>query len=196
MTLEKAHNPSSSPWDTNTMTKQISIAISFLFLVVPGASAGDDSNLIHSKDGMVQINLPPGWRELTNVERKQDIQIQCVKTAAMSRVFSDPIENFKSNSMDDNAKAFVEAVVNGGDIENCTATGPKKLTVNGVKALQYEMRGRIKSQDVIYQITFVDSPTRLNGIMSFTTPSHWEEMQDDFRSIYGSFKLARPPSRK
>ena len=64
----------------------------------------------------------------------------------------------------------------------------KDLKIGNYPAVQYEVRGMVGNLNVIYVKTFIETPTRWNQVLCWTTPSHLDEVRPDFQSIYESFK--------
>ncbi|HEV2972205.1 MAG TPA: hypothetical protein VGY55_19685 [Pirellulales bacterium] len=151
------------------------------------ASGADDSKVLQSKDKRVQIILPEGWETtvLAGVLERH-IQAKSPDKGAFLVVISEPKGDLKFKSLREYADATMRMAREKKKIEDRTETGPKELKINGADAIQYEVSGTTKNVKVRFLDTYIETTTRWNQVNTWTTPSHWDETQDDFRAIYQS----------
>jgi len=64
----------------------------------------------------------------------------------------------------------------------------KEMQIGDYPAVRYEVSGTLGNLSVLYVKTFIETPTRWNQVLCWTTPSHLEDVRGDFQSIWNSFK--------
>jgi hypothetical protein len=168
-------------------------AISALMLVAAFAVScdklGGNGSDATSKDGRVQIHLPSGWHEAELPGSIGKIQAKAAADRdAYVSVISEPKEDLHHDSIQDYARSILKIEASKGKLSNRSTTGPKDLKVGDYPAVQYEVRGTAGNINVVYVKTFVETPTRWNQILCWTTPSHLDDVRGDFQAIYESFK--------
>lgn len=157
-------------------------AVSFLIGVACGA---DHSTVIQGKDKRSEITLPGGWEpaELQGVAEKR-IQAKCTAKNAFVVVISEA----KLKTVKEYAKAILAINAKNAKLKNRTISEPKELKINGVNAIQYEIRATVDSTNFVFLKTFIESPKYWHHVDAWTTPSHWDEVQEDLRAINESVK--------
>jgi hypothetical protein len=144
---------------------------------------------VQSKDKLVEVTLPDGWETATLPSAFARIQARCAEKNAFCIVISESKEDFNHKSIKEYADTILQIEEKQTKMADRTVSGPKAVKVNGADALQYEVRGTFKNLKLCYLKTFMETPTRWNQVMCWTTPSNWELAQDDFRKINESLKV-------
>ncbi len=165
--------------------RRILASFALLFFAAGATSA----HPLQSKDSKLEVVLPDGWEAATLPNPSAKLQAKCLEKAAFCIVISESKEDFGHNSLEEYAKMILELEEHRSKLENRSVSGPKLIKLNGVDAIQYEIRGTTKNLKLHFLKTFIESPTRWNDVMCWTTPSHWEELQDDFQQINETFKV-------
>ncbi len=169
----------------------VTLAISALLLAC-FAGCADNVNILTSKDNRVLVALPNGWEAtLIPDAPSRAIQARSPDKAALVIVISEAKEDHKFKSLKEYADATMKIAHENKDLKDQVEKQPKKLTINGSDAIQYELSATEDGLIVRYLRTFIETDTRWNHVDAFTTPSHWDESQDDFRALYESLK--EPP---
>lgn len=150
-----------------------------------GGGGGD----VKSKDGRVQIHLPGGWHEaeLPNSIGKIQAKSGTDKNAYCS-VITEAKEDVHQKSIQDYARFILKLEGGKTKLADRNVSDPKDLKVGDYPSVQYEVRGTLGNLSVVYVKTFIETPTRWNQVLCWTTPSHLEDVRGDFQSIWESFK--------
>ena len=173
------------------MTKSTSLFVVIL-LAFSAASCnkfGGGGSDAKSKDGRVQIHLPDGWNEAELPGSIGKIQAKAGpdKNAYVS-VISEPKEDVHHHSIQEYAQSILKIEAGKSKLADRTVSDPKDMKVGDYSAVQYEVRGTMGNVSLVYVKTFVETPTRWNQVLCWTTPSHLNDVRGDFQSIWESFK--------
>jgi ASC-1-like (ASCH) protein len=171
------------------MVKQFVLSFPIICLLAGIASCADEPKVVESKNKRVQVTLPSGWDSATlpNVSDRL-IQARCPGKNAFVIVVAEPKQDLKHNSVKEYAETMQKLKAGKKTIEDRTVSEPKALKINGQDALQFEVRGTLKNVKLTYLETYIDLPAHWTCVTNWTTPSHWDEAQDDFRAIYESLR--------
>jgi len=148
-----------------------------------------DTGVVQSKDKSVQITLPDGWETAVLTGPKAKIQAECSKKNAYVVVKSAEKSEFNIRSNQSAAAAILanEEKTQRMKLSDRVVTGPKSFAVNGNDVEQYEVRGAFGYAKIVIEEYFIESPTRWNQIIIWTTPSHLDEVEADKRAMVESF---------
>jgi predicted small secreted protein len=150
-----------------------------------GGSGGDAK----SADGRIQLHLPSGWREAEIQGSIGKIQAKSgADKDAFVSVISEPKADLHHDSIQDYAHSILAIEAGKGKLANRTVSEPKNLKIGECPAVQYEVRGTVGHTNIVYVKTFVETATRWNQVLCWTTPSHLDDVRADFQAIDESFK--------
>jgi hypothetical protein len=176
--------------------KKSSIAV-VVAVVVCGFVAGVSSAAVEVADhsGHAKVSLPDGW-EKSGVAQTPGTTIG---TNAQIEGYVELISESKEDIADANIAEYAEHVLkleeSQGKLTDRQVSEARKLEVNGMPAVQYEVRGTLNKLKFVYLKTFVETPHRWNQVMCWTFPSHWNDCQADFKSIYESLREIEPAQK-
>lgn len=124
--------------------------------------------VVTSTDGKARVKLPMHWRLLKNLN--DDAQLQAGNLAReeylmvineLKSDFEGTLEEYGALVSDNLKDALKDAEM----------SGPEKITVNGVDALQYEVSGSINNVSIAYLLTAVEGPESFHQISEWTLKS-------------------------
>jgi hypothetical protein len=131
--------------------------------------------------------LPSGWQVTDLPEAVGTLQAKSVRKGAFVSLISEPKEDLNFKTIDEYAETILTIEGKQRTIQARTISPAKRLNLNGRSAIQYEVRGILDNIKIVYLKTFVESESRWTQVMAWTSPSHWNEVQDDFRVLNQSF---------
>jgi hypothetical protein len=135
-----------------------------------------------------QVTLPDGW---VVGEPQKDTGIVLAKNEDLhghAQVVSESKEDFTHKNIAEYAGAVLKIEEAKTKLKDRQVSEPRKLEVNGMPAVQYEVHGAAQNTKLVYLKTFIETPNRWNQVVCWTIPSHWDECQPGFKSIYESLK--------
>jgi hypothetical protein len=167
----------------------VSLAICLAGCTPPAANV---PQIVQSKDKRVEATLPRGWETAALLGASDRfIQGKCSAKNAYVEVVHEPKQDFNHKSVREYAKVILGIQGKRSKLANRTVSPQKELKVSGADAVQFEVRGTLNNVNVVYLETFIETPSYWTHVSEWTTPSHWNDVQDDFRAIYES--LAEVP---
>ena len=140
-----------------------------------------------SKDGRVAITLPEGWEDAAELPNKvAQIKAKNIAISAFAVVLSEPRDDF----VDMTLERYAQIVLDEGKerLRDRHVSEPKKLTVNGYPALQYDITASTDTVKLVFVRTIIESPTRYNEVVTWTTPSHVAKAKPQMEAILKSFR--------
>lgn len=150
-------------------------------------SAKGKTKIVKSTDGFSQITVPESWSETTTLNEAAVIQVANAAAEKYLIVISEPKEDFSENTtVDDYYNIILENFKTG--LENANLHPPVKTTVNGKKALQFEVQGEVNKIKAAYIVTIVETDKNFHQIMSWTLQSRYEKNKAELLDVVSSFK--------
>jgi len=160
-----------------------------LALLLPSCDKlGGSGGNARSQDGRIQLHLPSGWSEAQLPGSIGKIQAKATFKDAYCSVISESKQDLKHNSIQDYARSILAIEVGKAKLKDRTVSDAKDLKVGDYPAVQYEVRGTVNNINVVYVKTFIETPTRWNQVLCWSTPSKVDNARGDFQAIYESFK--------
>lgn len=142
--------------------------------------------VIRSSDGKIQVSVPPSWKSTTELNDKAELQVSDVPNEMYMIVLTDNKADYTDMDLDRHSVATLDALTKAMTYSN--RVGPTKMTINGNPAIQYEVRGEIKSVNVVYIHTTVETSQHYQQIVSWTLQSKYAEREATLKDAINSFK--------
>jgi hypothetical protein len=149
------------------------------------ASAAEVKQTLVSSDKQTQITLPKGWvdtlepSDTSTIEATKDnlyVTVQTETKADFQGLFS--LQDFADMSRD----------VGAAIINNPQVSGPTEVTVNGHRALQYEVRGDFSGLQMVQLHTTVETPNNYHHILVAASTSEFDRERSALETIVQSFQ--------
>src|SRR5262249_49486062 len=99
---------------------------------------------------------------------------------------SDNKSEFPDLTLEQDANTTLKKMLAG--LKNPVITPPKNLTINGNKAIQYQIHGLFNSTPVVYIHTTVETKTQYTQIVTWTQESKFEANRPVMEQIITSFR--------
>lgn len=167
-------------------------------VAAPPRASPPPTTTLRSKDGTIEVALPPGWEEalegspMRKAVAQPDAKIVARKTGTPSFAiaFRNAKEDYTAKTLEEFAAKTVE--VEAKKIADRTVSAPRKLLLGGKQAIQYEIQHDRSGVVLIYRETFTESAKHWVQIRCMTTPSHRKELDEDCMAIGASLRELPP----
>jgi hypothetical protein len=144
------------------------------------------SSILTSPDGRSQITLPPGWQEDRALHEKADLTASNRREEMYIIVLSEDKSDFQQMNLEKHSETTRASL-----LQNATSpqtSEPKRFTINGHPALQYEIRAGIDNVNVVYLHTTVETPKNFHQIVAWSLKSRFEKNLPTLEQVIESFK--------
>ena len=155
--------------------------------------APTDNGTVVSADGKVRIDLPKGWRKLDSPNPDATLLAGNPSKDEYLMVISHSRKDF-DGTLEDHAKTTLAGVL--GNVTNPDVTEPISRTVNGMRAIQREIRGVVENRKVAYLHTSIEGADAYHQVLAWTLQSQHDTSFPVLRQAVESFREipASPPS--
>ena len=156
-------------------------------VTVEDATARGPSDLENAATN-VRITVPAGW-VVVNGDRRHSADIYTTSPGQdmNAAVFSESVSVLSQFDLENNAKQYRWLIAEGLDrFEGESRTGLTSL--NGNPAVQYEIRGTVNGQPVVYLHTTVKGRDNYYQVVGWTTESQYRSNKGALEAIIGSFR--------
>ncbi len=144
-----------------------------------------------TRDGRVQVTLPPGWAEATLPNATGLLQAKSVIKDAYVDVFvtakADVTEGLQAFA-DRNRAAMARA----SKVQGRQATPMEQVAVAGGTGYRYTVTGTFNGIRLVYVNTYVETARQIVHVECWTLPSHEDEARPDFEFIAAHLVDAPP----
>ncbi len=142
--------------------------------------------ILKSIDGQSQIVLPSGWKEYRKLNDAAELQAANLGKNLYILVLTESKDDFDQITLKQHS-----ALTRNSLLKSLTApevTGPKKLTVSGYAAIQFEIRGQLDSTKICYLHTTVETAQNFHQILAWTSKSGFEKNKEELQQVVNSFR--------
>jgi hypothetical protein len=166
----------------------VGIAVPFMMLGRAVQEVGrqfTQSHMALSQDGVSQVTLPFGWTQAAKSSNEDAVLEANSGLESSMVIITEPRKDYDfglERYSEVTRKAIAEKQ-SGAKI-----SGPRKLTINGCRAIQYELRGSMDGEKVVTLHTCVETARRFHQIIVATTPSTYDEEKEELKGIIASFR--------
>lgn len=136
----------------------------------------------------VSITVPSGWMKIgEDLRRSHDIYATQPSKLLYATVLSEDNADLKRFGLADNSLQYRKLIRDGlGNFEDETKTDVTRI--DGHKALQYEIRGTVDDQAVVYLHTTVEGADGYYQVVGWTTADRYRENKDVLEDVVESFE--------
>ncbi len=136
----------------------------------------------------VRITVPSGWvAEKGGLRRSADIYATYPPRGLYTKVLSESDAVLNQFDLENNAEQYRWLIQRELDrYEGETRTGLSSL--NGNPAVQYEIRGTVDNQPVVYLHTTIKGREKYYQVVGWTTESSYQENEETLKRVVDSFR--------
>ena len=155
--------------------------------VVNDATINGPSDLENASTN-VRITVPNGWVVAGSDKRgSADIYTTYPSQDMSAAVFSEGVSVLNQFDLENNAKQYRWLIEE--DLDRFEGESPTGVTsLNGSPAVQYEIRGTVNGQPVVYLHTTVKGRDNYYQVVGWTTESQYRSNKGTLETIIGSFR--------
>ena len=159
---------------------------------VPAPKPPATSVVIQSKDQTLRIVTPPDWRSDT-LNSKAELQACDAPQQACVVVLSDSKASAQGVTLERYSRATRGLILK--NIASGDERGPKAIRIGAHDALQWELRGHVKTTNIVYLHTVVEGATRFYQIVAWTPDQLFAREQATLQRVVSSFDDSPPGPR-
>lgn len=148
----------------------------------------DGPAVLRNTSTNVSIIVPSGWMKVgEDLRRSHDIYAMQPSKLLYTTVLSEDDANLKRFGLADNSLQYRKLIRD--QLENFESETKTEVTrIDGRKALQYEIRGTVDDQPVVYLHTTVEGADGYYQVVGWTTADRYRENKDVLESVVESFE--------
>ena len=164
------------------------LAVLLLSVALPAGAGRNpaEPSTVTSRDGGSKLLLPAGWKARPHLNDAADLQVASAKKNCYLVVLSEKKARLGILSLEEHSRFGREAVLQGLE-DGVESAGPNYLEIDGRRAVQYELRGKISGLKVAYLHTTVEGIDSFHQIVAWTTQSRFEKNRAAIESVIESF---------
>ena len=162
----------------------------------PRPPVAPSPKVISSADGQCRLTVPPGWAEDPELNAGAELQVSNKKDELFAVVMTESKSDLDEMSKEKYSRITRRALAKS--LKSSKTTGPKKLTISSVPALQYQVSGKMDGLDVVYLHTAIEGKKNFYQILAWTQKSKFDTIRPMLDQIISSFQEveAAPPAKK
>ena len=149
------------------------------------AAAAQNTKTMKASDEKSQISVPKSWDTL-ELNDSAEIEVGNAEEEAYLIVLNEAKEDLYGWNLDKHSRVTLGNLLS--NMAFPTVTGPKSIKVGSSPAVQYEIRGAMNGQNIIYVHTTVDGPKYFSQILAWTLPSRVDEVKPQLMSAIATFR--------
>ncbi|MEM1253707.1 MAG: hypothetical protein AAGI69_14840 [Cyanobacteria bacterium P01_H01_bin.21] len=144
--------------------------------------------LLRNEESDVQLTLPEGWVDVQSLRSDADLYVAREDRTMYVLVLAEPKSSEVGTfSLANNATQYLSFLDRGLAQEQAeVATNMNSL--NGLDAVQYEVRGNVENQPIVYLHTTVEGETSYYQVVGWTSAAEYPAARDELQTVIQSFR--------
>ncbi|GIP33310.1 hypothetical protein [Paenibacillus sp. J2TS4] len=139
-----------------------------------------------------EITLPGGWSQIHGLNEEASLQASYITNASENYmvVLSEPKEDFEEgHTLSDYYDLIMEMQLTDEVIGNSNYTDAVELEINGLPAVQFEVRGEVDKVKIAYLFTLVESESGFHQLIFWTNDQKLDENKQTYLDAINTFKV-------
>jgi hypothetical protein len=175
---------------------RLTAAATVLALAACATPTARKTSTVYSDDGISELDVPEAWRTRPNIARSASVRLGddsdgiylLVNTYLPHEVREPSFEAFAES-----LSARLMKQLGGG-----TISAPRRFTVNGRPALEYEVAGKSGALPLVYLSTVVDGERARHHLVSWAVAERYRAARGMMREVAATFRESaeRRPEKK
>ncbi len=145
-----------------------------------------EPSTITATDGQSQITLPVGWSVQKDLHDDAELQAANLRQEQYVIVLTENKADFVDTDLASYADVVLDSFLENVETED-RPTG-RSVSINGAKALQYEIRGTVDNIKVVYWLTAVEGSQNYYQVLTWTLASKAEQNAPILQEVAQSFR--------
>lgn len=141
---------------------------------------------IASDDGKTKVTVPGTWTKLPELNKRASLQVGNKSKEVYLIVITDTKADLDNFTLEKHHQQTRDRMLQ--KMKNSSATQPVSLTIDGHPALQNELTGTEKGNNVVFLHTTVDDGDHFQQILAWTLKSQWQKQDQLLREVTTSFR--------
>lgn len=152
------------------------------------SSVSDDgkTKVFTSSDGRSQVTAPTDWRTMTDLNSSAEIQIGAAFAEEYLVVLTESESDSTGYTLEEYATTIRDNFTKS--VDNTLIGAPANLTINGLPAIQYEIRGTADDIDIVYWLTAIQGEKNLFQVVGWTLADEVDTHRDEILGVVSSFE--------
>jgi hypothetical protein len=141
---------------------------------------------LKSADGTLELTVPGSWNKDTELHKQAAIQA----SNRMGELYVIVLSETKEDLADMDLAKFSE-LTRGSQLKamkNAAEEGPVNRTINGMKAIEYVLKGSVENANIMMKHIAVDGPKHYHQVIVWTLKSKWETEKATLDAVVDSLK--------
>ncbi len=144
--------------------------------------------LLRNEESDVQLTLPEGWVDVQNLRPDADLYVAREDRTMYVLVLADPKRSEVGTfSLENNATQYLSFLDRGLSQEQ-PETVTNVTSLNGLDAVQHEVRGNIDNVPIVYLHTTVEGETNYYQVVAWTTAEEYANARGELQDVIESFR--------
>ncbi len=144
--------------------------------------------LLTNEESDVQLTLPAGWVDVQTLRPDADLYVAHEDRTMYVLVLADPkTSEVGAFSLGNNAVQYL-SFLDRGLTQEQTETATTMTSLNGLKVMQYEVRGRVDNLPIVYLHTTVEGKTNYYQVVAWTTAEEYATAKAELQGVIESFR--------
>jgi hypothetical protein len=158
--------------------------------------AGDKhaGTVLKSIDGQSELILPSGWKEYRKLNDTAEVQAANLMKNLYIVILTENKDDFNHITLKQHSALTRQNLLKA--LTSPEVIGPKKLTINGYSAIQFEIKGQLENSKICYLHTTVETTQNFHQILAWTSKSGFEKNREELQQVINSFRETRDSSVK
>ncbi|MEM9482354.1 MAG: hypothetical protein AAGA83_01535 [Cyanobacteria bacterium P01_F01_bin.116] len=157
-------------------------------VIVGVQKLGDGQTRLTNEKTDVELTLPDGWVNVQDLRPDADLYVADQDRTMYVLVLSDPKRSeVGAFSLADNSDQYL-SFLNRGLTQEQPEVATTMTTLNGLNALQYEVRGRVDNVPIVYLHTTVEGKTDYYQVVAWTTAEKYGTTKGELQTVVQSFQ--------
>ncbi|MCE2393720.1 RDD family protein [Candidatus Poribacteria bacterium] len=143
--------------------------------------------VVKSIDGQVQVIVPSGWTELSELHGDTILKVGNVWDELFLIVMLENKRDFISMNLDNYSQIATETLISG--LGAAEKSQPLELLIRNNRAIQYEIRATVEDMSVVYLHTSVEDSQNYYQVIGWTSSSQFYNKESVLQDITQSFQI-------
>ena len=144
--------------------------------------------LLENEDQGVQLTVSEGWNNVQELRPDADLYVAHEEREMYVLVLADARRSEVGNfDLADNSATYRRTLA--GELSQVQPQAVTGVTsVNGLDAVQYEVRGRVDNVPIVYLHTTVEGEVNYYQVVAWTTVDNYGTAKDELQTVIQSFR--------
>lgn len=157
---------------------------------ISSQNLSSDRKLIENEESGVRLTVPAGWENVKELRPDADLYVGNEEEQTYVLVLAESKGSIDVFSLADNSTQYRRILARrlGGTPQPQLPTPME--SIGELSALQYEIRGQVNNQPVVYLHTTIEGESNYYQVIGWTTAANYPEAKEELQMVIDSFRGA------